>query len=65
MDVSKLIVGTSGVTVAEVANHVEPPTSGDVSEIIKIIVQVVIGIATLIGLFKKNPKTGNNPHKNN
>lgn len=46
------IVGTLGMTSSQVVQNV--PTDGTAtSEIIKIVVQLVIGIATLVGLFKK------------
>ncbi|MCZ8168769.1 hypothetical protein [Flavobacterium sp.] len=55
---TKLIVGSLGLTSTQVVQTV--PTDGTpTSEIIKIVVQLVIGIATLVGLFKK-PKTPKN-----
>ena len=55
---TKLIVGSLGLTSTQVVQNV--PTDGTpTSEIIKIVVQLVIGIATLVGLFKK-PKTPKN-----
>lgn len=51
----KLTVGTLGLSSSQVVQTL--PTDGTpTSEIIKIVVQLVIGVATLIGLFKK-PKT--------
>jgi hypothetical protein len=49
----KLAVGLTGLTTSEAVTHIQPPEGTDFSEIIKILVQVVIGVATLIGLFKK------------
>lgn len=60
MRVTSLFVGGSGVAVSEVASDIQLPSSGDTSEIIKIIVQVVIAVATLIGLFKKKQPNGSN-----
>lgn len=57
MNGSNFIVGTSGVAVSEIASQVEIPTSGDTSEVIKIVVQIIIAVATLFGLFKKKPTT--------
>lgn len=57
MNGSNFIVGTSGVAVSEIASQVDVPTSGDTSEVIKVIVQIIIAVATLFGLFKKKPKT--------
>lgn len=52
---SKLTLGTLGLSSSQVVQTI--PTDGTpTSEIIKIVVQLVIGVATLIGLFKK-PKT--------
>lgn len=54
----KLIVGSLGLVSTQVVQTV--PTDGTpTSEIIKIVVQLVIGIATLIGILKK-PKTPKN-----
>lgn len=53
MNLDTLAIGSTGVAAAEVVNTIDPPASGDASEIIKIVVQLLIGIATLIGLFKK------------
>lgn len=48
----KLMVGTLGLTTTQVVQTV--PTDGTpTSEVIKIVVQLVIGLATLVGLFKK------------
>lgn len=46
--------GSIGVSGLEAVNAIEIPTSTDKAEIIKIILQVVISLATLFGLFKKN-----------
>lgn len=51
---TKLMVGGAGVGSTELVNSIQIPSSGDTSEIIKIVVQLLIGVATLIGLFKKN-----------
>jgi hypothetical protein len=57
MNGTNFIVGTSGVAISEVASQVELPTSGDTSEVIKIVVQIIIAVATLFGMFKKKPKS--------
>lgn len=49
----KILIGTTSVTGIELAQHVELPTSTEVKDIISIIIQLAIGLATLIGLFKK------------
>jgi len=52
-----LLQGSVGVGGLEVVSNVPLPTSGDTSEIIKIVLQVVISLATLFGLFKKKRET--------
>lgn len=56
MNGSNFIMGTSGVAASEIASQIDIPTSGDTSEVIKIVVQIIIAVATLFGLFKKKPK---------
>lgn len=51
-DVKNAIIGTAGIGAVEVATPVLQ--SADVSSIVQVIVQVVIGIATLVSMFKKN-----------
>lgn len=54
----KLMVGTLGLTTTQVVQTV--PTDGTAtSEVIKIVVQLVIGLATLVGLFKKKKEPKN------
>jgi hypothetical protein len=55
---SKLVVGSIGLASSE-AIHAIPSDGNPTSEIIKIAVQLIVGLATLIGLFKKKkePKT--------
>lgn len=48
-----LVLGLSGVGGVELATVIDIPTGPEASEIIKLLIQVVIGVATLIGLFKK------------
>lgn len=54
---TNVIIGGSGLGVSEVASNIEIPTSAETSEIIKVVVQVIIAVATLLGLFKRKPKT--------
>ena len=51
--VKNLVMGSAGMGSVELVQSVDIPTSGETSEIIKILIQLVIGVATLIGLFKK------------
>lgn len=52
--VKTLLTGTSGIAVAEVAQPMLQ--TADVSNFVQVIVQIVIGVATLIGMFKKKSK---------
>lgn len=52
--IKTLLTGTSGIAVAEVAQPML--ATADASSIVQVIVQIVIGIATLIGMFKKDKK---------
>lgn len=50
------LIGATGATAVEAANSTAFPTTSEIEVIIKIVVQVAIGIATLVGLFKRNKK---------
>lgn len=52
--IKTLLTGTSGIAVAEVTQPMLQ--TADVSNFVQVIVQIVIGIATLIGMFKKKSK---------
>lgn len=54
--VKNFLIGGTGVAGVELASNIDPPGSTDTPEIIKVLIQIVIGIATLIGLFKKKRK---------
>lgn len=49
----KFLVGGVGATGVEVAQRIELPTTGETKDIVSIVIQIVIGIATLVSLFKK------------
>ena len=51
-EVKNALIGGAGIGAVEVATPVLQ--SADVSSIVQVIVQVVIGIATLVSMFKKN-----------
>jgi hypothetical protein len=53
MKVDQALIGTAGVALVEATQSISLPASIDTSEVIKIVIQLVIGVATLIGLFKK------------
>jgi hypothetical protein len=49
----KFMIGSIGTAGVEVAQHIDVPTSTETKDLVSIIVQIVIGIATIIGIFKK------------
>lgn len=51
--ISTLITSSIGVASLEVAEQITLPTSVDVQEVIKLVIQLAIGIATIINLFRK------------
>lgn len=57
-NLNQLFLGLGGVGGVEVMNHVEIPTSSEAKDIVSIVIQLVIGVVTLIGLLKKKtPKS--------
>lgn len=48
-----LLTSSIGVASLEVAEQIDLPTSTDVQEIVKLVIQLAIGIATIINLFRK------------
>ena len=54
--VKTTIIGASGVGASELAQNVVPTMVDDVSSGVNIVVQIVIAITTLFGLFKKRKK---------
>ncbi len=49
----QLALGASGVVSSEVVSVFDLPNEVNLSEAIKVIVQIVIGVATLVSMFKK------------
>lgn len=49
----KLLIGGSGIAASNVAETVTSISPTEITEIGSIIVQVIIAIVTLLGLFKK------------
>lgn len=49
----KLMIGSFGTAGVEVAQHIEVPTTTEVKDLVSVVVQIVIGICTIIGIFKK------------
>jgi len=54
--VKTTLIGASGVGASELAQNVVPAMVDDVSAGVNIVVQVVIAITTLFGLFKRRKK---------
>lgn len=55
----KALIGTVGLASVEVSQQL--PTDGTpTSEVIKIVIQLIIGLATLVGIFKKPKPTPKN-----
>ena len=52
--IDTLMVGSGGLAVSEVATPML--AQADANNVVQIIVQIIIGVATLVGLFKKNKK---------
>jgi hypothetical protein len=52
-NVSNIILGITGAGGVELANSIEIPTSTESKDIISIIIQIAIGVVTLLGLIKK------------
>lgn len=52
--VNNFFVGASGLAGTEIASTVLE--TADVSNIVQVVVQILIGVATLLGLFKKGKK---------
>lgn len=52
--IDTIAIGSGGFAVSEVAQPMLE--SADASNVVQLVVQVIIGIATLIGLFKKKSK---------
>ena len=57
--ISTLLTSSIGVASLEVAEQITLPTAVDVQEVVKLVIQLAIGIATIINLFrKKDNKVG-------
>lgn len=48
-----ILTSSIGVASLEVAEQITLPTSVDVQEVVKLVIQLAIGIATIINLFRK------------
>lgn len=54
MDAKNLLVGGAGVGGVEIISQIETPQDASTGEIIKVVLQIIVSIATLFGMFKKN-----------
>lgn len=57
MAIKNLLVGGAGVGSLEVISQIETPQDASTGEIIKVVLQIIVSIATLFGMFKKNKNT--------
>lgn len=53
---STFVTGFVGVGGVEIAQNVQIPTTTEVKDIVSIVIQLAIGVATLLGMFKKKKK---------
>lgn len=51
--ITKIAVGSAGIVSSEAVPNVIDTIVTQPSEVVSVIVQIIIGIATLFGLFKK------------
>lgn len=51
--IAKLATGSLGIASSEIAPAIVDAIPADTGNIVQIVVQIIIGIATLVGLFKK------------
>lgn len=54
--ITDLSIGASGIGLVELAEQSIPTDTTDVARITNLIVQIVIGLATLFGLFKRKKR---------
>jgi len=57
-NVSHALTGTASIGLVELVNQVAPPSGNNTIDIIKLLIQLAIGVATLIKLRK--PRTPKN-----
>lgn len=53
---SNLLIGGSGIVAVEAAPNMVQNLPMDAPDIAQVIVQLIIGIVTIIGMFKKNKR---------
>ena len=57
--IANIGIGSASVGALEVVQNVDVPQSANQEETLKVILQLIITIATLVGLFKKKATTTN------
>jgi GrpB-like predicted nucleotidyltransferase (UPF0157 family) len=50
-------IGTTSVASLEAVQSIDIPTSVEIENTVKLVLQIIVTIATLIGLFKKKRST--------
>lgn len=55
-NIQKLIIGASGIGASNIASNLEMIQDTSSPQLVNVIVQIVIGLFTLLGLIKKNRK---------
>ena len=58
-NIKTLAVGASGVGAVEITSVISEATTSDGANIVQVVIQIIIGVATLIGMFRKK-STNNN-----
>ncbi len=48
-----LLIGGSGITGIELIQNIDIPDVSESSKVVSTLIQILIGIATLVGLFRK------------
>lgn len=54
--ITKLLMGTGGVAATEIVQQASMINPETITTTTNLIIQIVIGIVTLFGIFKKKPK---------
>lgn len=54
-----LLIGGSGIASSEILPVAVQAVPADIPNIVSVIVQILIGVATLLGLFKNNKSLNN------
>ena len=52
-NVFSIIYGFFGITATQITDDIVPTGLDDIDKIVKVLVQIIIGIATLISLFRR------------